>query len=158
MSFRMHSTIIFWLRIPLPSCLQPLLQSISISICPSWIGSISFYISVNCANQVSFAICIPVVSMSQSALLVVVLVLLTIASAFRSGTSSRRSLQMSLQLETVEVPVQLNPAEYVNILRQVVPEDEIIRWYIARIENSVAIIEVVREKKWSRPRLCFSFI
>ena len=95
----------------------------------------------------SFAIRIPVVSMSQSALLVVVLVLLTIASAFRSGTSSRRSLQMSLQLETVEVPVQLNPAEYVNILRQVVPEDEIIRWYIARIENSVAIIEVVREKK-----------
>jgi hypothetical protein len=54
---------------------------------------------------------------------------------------------MSLHLETVEVPVQLNPSEYVNVLRQVVPEDEIIRWYIARVENNVAVIEVVREKK-----------
>jgi hypothetical protein len=73
--------------------------------------------------------------------------MLAIASAFRSGTSSRHSLQMSLHLETVEVPVQLNPSEYVNVLRQVVPEDEIIRWYIARVENNVAVIEVVREKK-----------
>lgn len=73
--------------------------------------------------------------------------MLTISSAFRSGTSSRRSLQMSLQLETVKVPVQLNPSEYVNALKQVVPEDEIIRWYIARVENNVAVIEVVLEKK-----------
>jgi hypothetical protein len=75
------------------------------------------------------------------------LILLSIASAFRSGTSSRNSLQMSLHLETVKVPVQLNPSQYVNVLRLVVPEDEIIRWYIARVENNVAVIEVVREQK-----------
>jgi hypothetical protein len=54
---------------------------------------------------------------------------------------------MSLHLETVKVPVQLNPSQYVNVLRLVVPEDEIIRWYIARVENNVAVIEVVREQK-----------
>ena len=86
--------------------------------------------------------------MSQFAFLAAVFMMLTMSSAFLSSiTSSRHSFQMLLQLETVEVPVQLNPSEYVNVLRQIVPEDEIIRWYIARVENNVAVIEVVRDKK-----------
>ena len=71
-------------------------------------------------------------------------------SAFKSGTFSRYSLhsiQMALKLETIYIPVQLNPCDYVLHLKKVIPEEEIIRWYIAKIEDDRAIIEVVRETK-----------
>lgn len=71
-------------------------------------------------------------------------------AAFKSSTTSRaclQPLQMALNLETIHIPVQLNPRDYVIHLKKVIPEEEIIRWYIARIEDGDAIIEVVREMK-----------
>lgn len=78
-----------------------------------------------------------------------VFVMILSSSAFNAGVSSRvfGSLQMSLQMETVKIPVQLLPCDYIQCLRQIIPEEDIIRWYIARIEDDFAIIEVVREKK-----------
>lgn len=55
------------------------------------------------------------------------------------------ALQMALKLETISIPVQLNPREYINQLRTFIPHEDIIRWYIAKIENGIAVIEVVRE-------------
>lgn len=52
---------------------------------------------------------------------------------------------MSLRLDTITVPVQLNPRDYIHLLQQKIPEEDIIRWYIARIEDGLAVIEVVRE-------------
>ena len=52
---------------------------------------------------------------------------------------------MTLRLDTITVPVQLNPRNYVQLLQQKIPEKDIIRWYIARIEDGLAVIEVVRE-------------
>lgn len=52
---------------------------------------------------------------------------------------------MSLRLDTITIPVQLNPRNYVQLLQQQIPEKDIVRWYIARIEEGLAVIEVVRE-------------
>lgn len=74
--------------------------------------------------------------------------MLIAASAFNLGAPSRilpGTLHMSLQLDTIMVPVQLNPRDYVQHLRRIIPEEDIIRWYIAKIEDGVAVIEVVRE-------------
>jgi hypothetical protein len=69
-------------------------------------------------------------------------------SAFKGSFRSRaslKSIKMALKLETIYIPVQLNPSDYVLHLRKVIPEEEIIRWYIARIEDDRAVLEVVRE-------------
>ena len=57
------------------------------------------------------------------------------------------STLLALKLETIYIPIQLNPCDYVLQLKKIIPEEEIIRWYIAKIENDSAIIEVVREIK-----------
>ena len=69
-------------------------------------------------------------------------------SAFHFPPQTRvlsSTLQMSLQLDTIMIPVQLNPRDYVQHLKRIIPEEDIIRWYIAKIEDGVAVIEVVRE-------------
>ena len=70
--------------------------------------------------------------------------------AFKSLTITRQtinSLQMALQMEMVKMPVQLNPRDYFYLLQKLMPDQNIIRWYIAKIEEDTATIEVVREFK-----------
>ena len=68
--------------------------------------------------------------------------------SFLPHTKSIRRLQVinALQLDTFELPLQLNPMMYKTLIEEIIPENEIIRWYIARVENDVVLIEVVREK------------
>ena len=54
---------------------------------------------------------------------------------------------MALQLETIKMPVQLNPRDYFYLLQKLMPEEDIIRWYIAKIEDDTATIEVVKDNK-----------
>ena len=70
--------------------------------------------------------------------------------AFKSLTITRQTinpLQMALQMEMVKMPVQLNPRDYFYLLQKLMPDQNIIRWYIAKIEEDTATIEVVREFK-----------
>jgi hypothetical protein len=56
-------------------------------------------------------------------------------------------INMALQLETIRMPVQLNPRDYFYLLQKLMPEEDIIRWYIAKIEDDTATIEVVKDNK-----------
>jgi hypothetical protein len=62
---------------------------------------------------------------------------------FRHGHMIRLN---ALELETLEIPYQQNPGAYKAIITDAIPEKDIIRWYIAKIENGRAFVEVVRRK------------
>lgn len=64
---------------------------------------------------------------------------------FKTFPSRNYAPLQALKLETVPIPLQLNPKDYIHELRKVIPEKDILRWYIAKFENDFAIIEVVRE-------------
>ena len=72
------------------------------------------------------------------------------SEAFKFPTNARQTInpvKMALQLETIKIPVQLNPRDYFYLLQKLMPEEDIIRWYIAKIEDDTAIIEVVKDNK-----------
>jgi hypothetical protein len=54
-------------------------------------------------------------------------------------------VQMALHMDIIELPLELNPARYSEKLFKIIPEDRILRWYIARIDSGKAILEVVYE-------------
>ena len=88
------------------------------------------------------------ISTMSNLLIVLLCSLFIISSGFNVGIQqriSRSTLRMSLQLETINIPLQLNPRDYFQRLKEIVPEKDIIRWYIARIENGCAVVEVVRD-------------
>ena len=72
------------------------------------------------------------------------------SEAFKFPTIPRQTIHpitMALQLETIKMPVQLNPRDYFYLLQKLMPEEDIIRWYIAKIEDDTATIEVVKDNK-----------
>mmetsp|Transcript_31879 Transcript_31879/g.45883 ORF Transcript_31879/g.45883 Transcript_31879/m.45883 type:complete len:95 (-) Transcript_31879:445-729(-) len=56
---------------------------------------------------------------------------------------NRDSHQMALQLKIIEVPVQSNLLQYYSLLVENLGDENILRWYIAKIEDKKATIEVV---------------
>lgn len=92
--------------------------------------------------------CSPSFIITMRELLVSFMFMIMSISAFKSSSTSRtslKSIKMALKLETIYIPIQLNPCDYVLHLRKIIPEEEIIRWYIAKIEDDRAVLEVVRE-------------
>ena len=87
----------------------------------------------------------------QALLLVATAVLSVLQSvAFKFPTIPLKTVypvKMALQLETIKMPVQLNPRDYFYLLQKLMPEEDIIRWYIAKIEDDTATIEVVKDNK-----------
>jgi hypothetical protein len=65
--------------------------------------------------------------------------------SFRPRMSYRRRVTAlkGLHLETLDFPIQSDPNAYRTLLTEKIPEKDIIRWYIARIQNGFAVIEVV---------------
>jgi hypothetical protein len=66
-------------------------------------------------------------------------------TGFKSFPSRKYVSLQALKLETIPISLQLNPKDYIHELRKVIPEKDILRWYIAKFENGFAVIEVVRE-------------
>ena len=56
---------------------------------------------------------------------------------------NRKHLQMALQFKIIEIPHQTNLLQYYTLLVENLGDQIIIRWYIAKIENETATIEVV---------------
>ncbi len=51
-----------------------------------------------------------------------------------------------LDLGVFKFPLQSNPLTYENKLKEVLDETKIIRWYIAEVNPTTALVEVVYEK------------
>ena len=66
------------------------------------------------------------------------------------GFVSRRPARPSaalevLKLKNVELPLQVNPAKYVELLHEIIPREKLLRWYITHVENKVAFVDAVYE-------------
>jgi hypothetical protein len=48
-------------------------------------------------------------------------------------------------MEIIELPIQSDTGRYAEELKKKVREEDILRWYIAKIEDGTAVLEVVRE-------------
>jgi hypothetical protein len=66
--------------------------------------------------------------------------------SWRSGRYKLRNLEMALELKTIETEVKADPSMYATIVEGNVKNEELLRWYIASIENGMATIEIVYEK------------
>ena len=60
-----------------------------------------------------------------------------------SGTMRMNTELFGLALKLVEVPIQEDPGNYVALLKKVIPSNEILKWYISKIEDGRCVIEVV---------------
>lgn len=72
------------------------------------------------------------------------------SSSFQKILSSSRLrhpfLFMSLELKTYKIPLQSDTSNYFRLLKEQVPEHEILRWYISHVESSgFCVIDVVKE-------------
>lgn len=79
---------------------------------------------------------------------VIVCALLLAGNAF--GFLSRRLARRSsvlevLKLRNVELPLQANPAKYVELLHEIIPREKLLRWYITHVENRIAFVDAVYE-------------
>ncbi len=57
----------------------------------------------------------------------------------------KSSLRMALELKTLQIPVQRQFSNYENIVNSQFGERNVLRWYIASIDNNHALIEAVIE-------------
>lgn len=70
-------------------------------------------------------------------------------SFFKYQTNLRSSVKSndSLQKVVVTVPRQEDSSKYEEILFQKIPKNTVIRWYAAKISESIAELEVIIEEK-----------
>ena len=54
-------------------------------------------------------------------------------------------LNMALYINEIKVSIQKDPSIYFLKLKEIIPENLLVRWYITRTEGHDAILEVVSE-------------
>ena len=70
---------------------------------------------------------------------------LRVESILRSGIQevSSSDSEGALRLLELQVDVQQDPSEYVDLITNHVEKERVLRWYISRIEDGKATLEVV---------------
>ena len=49
-----------------------------------------------------------------------------------------------MKLITMRIPVQEDTKEYLRVITDKISRDKILKWSISRVENDIAIVEVVQ--------------
>eukprot|EP01031_Cornospumella_fuschlensis_P030115 gene30115-36380_t len=61
----------------------------------------------------------------------------------RNVVRKNTPLALQLQLKLLEIPIQRDLGEYERLVKRVIDEKQLIRWYIAKIDSQKALIEAV---------------
>lgn len=86
--------------------------------------------------------------------LVIVLLITTITisgflynpTLFKNGRpTTYHELAMAMDLKTIEIPIQQDTSHYQIEVNKIFPDEQVIRWYIAKIIDGIAHVEVVYE-------------
>jgi len=57
-----------------------------------------------------------------------------------------QQLRIAMELRTIQMPVQQDYSMYKTLMERSIDSSKIVRWYIAKIEEGTATLEVVVEE------------